>query len=152
MDDLKQELRAAERAAAAPFVEDPRSQAWYPLFMAAFVTALTAGPVLTVHGLGYLGFPLQALALAAVGSYYLRHHKRAGAVPRMRSAPPEMQRAYTLLLLGAVTALGISVMTWLASGWPAGLAAVFGSSLALAWLYERHLYPRALRLLQQRLA
>ena len=152
MDELQQELRAAERAAAAPFVEDPRSQAWYPLFMAAFVTALTAGPVLTVHGLGYLGFPLQAVALAAVAFYYARHHERAGAVPRMRSAPPEVQRAYTLVLVGAVAGLGVSVLTWLVSGWPTGLAAVFVSSLAVAWLYERHLYPRALHLVQQRLA
>lgn len=152
MDDVQQDLRAAERAAATPFVDEPRSQEWYPFFMAASVTALTAGPVLTVHGLGYLGFSLQALAMAAVAVYYLRHQERAGAVPRMRSAPPEVRRAYLFLLVGAVAAVGVSVTAWTLGGWPVGLATVFLSSLGAVWLYERRIYPRALALLQERLA
>jgi hypothetical protein len=152
MDDLQQELRAAERAAATPFVDEPRSEAWYPLLMAAFVTAMAAGPVLVAHGLGFPGFSLQALALAAVAFYYVGHHQRAGAVPRMRSAPPEVQRAYVVLLVGALAVVIVSVVAWSINGWPSGLTAVFLSSLALVWLYERRLYPRAVTLLRERLA
>lgn len=152
MDDLQQELRAAERAATAPFVDEPRSEGWYPLLMAVFVTAQVAGPLLTVHGMGYLGFSLQALAIVATALYYVRHARRAGAVPRMRSAPPEVRRAYAFLLVGALVAVVVSVLAWLLGGWPAGLTAVFGSSLALVWLYERRVYPRAVALVRERLA
>jgi hypothetical protein len=36
--------------------------------------------------------------------------------------------------------------------WPVGLSTVFLSSLAVVWLYERRIYPRAVTLLQERLA
>lgn len=152
MDHLQQQLRTAERAAAAPFVDEPRSEGWYPLLMAAFVTALTAGPVMTLHGMGYLGFLLQGLAIGATAVYYVRHEKRAGAVPRMRSAPAEVRRAYAFLLVGAVVAVAVSVVAWLLGGWPVGLTAVFVSSLAVVWLYERRVYPRAVALVRDRLA
>ena len=83
MDHLQQELRAAERSATVPFVDEPRSEGWYPVMMAAFVTALTAGPVIVLHGLGYAGFLLQAVAIGATAVYYVRHERRAGAVPRI---------------------------------------------------------------------
>lgn len=152
MDHLKHELHAAERAASSPFVDEPRSEGWYPLLMAAFVTALAAGPVMTLNGLGYLGFLLQALAIAATAAYYVRHGKRAGAVPRMRSAPPEVLRAYAFLLVGAVAAVGVSVGAWLLGGWQAGLPAVFLSGWGVVWLYERRVYPRAVALVRKRLA
>ncbi len=152
MDDVQQELRAAERAAAAPFVDEPRSESWYPLFMAAFCTAIVAGPLLVVRGPGALGLGVQLVAVLALGAYYARHHSRAGAVPRMRSAPPEVRRAYSQLFVGIATAALLSAGLWVLGGWRVGLSTVFVSSLVVVWLYERRLYPRAVARVRGRLA
>lgn len=152
MDHVHQQLRAAERAAAAPFVEEPRSEAWYPALMAAFCTAICAGPVLVVTGYAPLGFLLQAVAVVALAAYYARHQARAGAVPRMRAAPPEVRRAYAHLLGGTALAAAVSAGLWLLGGWPVGLATVFVTVLAVVWFYERRSYPRAVARVRERLA
>ena len=142
----------ADRAAAAPFVEQPRSAWWYAPATAVFFTAMAAGPALAASGHAPLGFSIQGAALLGFLVFNHDHRRRAGTSPRMRSAPHEITVAYVFLAVGGTVAATVTAMSWLTWGAQAGLAVLFLASLGVVWTYERLVYPRAVRLVRQRLA
>lgn len=145
-------LRQADRAAAAPFLEQPRTRWWYPPFMAAFFTGLAAGPVLVAEGRGGAGFAVQGLVLVGFLAFTVGYRRQAGTSPRMRSAPPEITRAYLFLLLAGGACVGVTAAAWSLAGPVAGLSALFVTSLAVVWAYERAVYPQAAARVRRRLA
>lgn len=152
MENTRNALRDVELAAAAPFVNEPVSPWWYPLLMASFFTALVAGPLLISQGLGAAGFGLQLVAIIAVGVFYAALRAKAGTSPKMRSAPDEIKHAYRGLFLGFGGSAVVSVAVWVLLGWQGGLSAIFLTTLATTWEYERVLYPRAVQRVRDRLA
>ncbi|WP_157358952.1 hypothetical protein [Arthrobacter sp. Soil782] len=152
MENTHDALHDVERAAAAPFVNEPVSQWWYPLLMASFFTAMAAGPLLISQGRGAAGMGLQAVAIIAVGAFYVAHRAKSGTSPRMRSAPDEIKRAYRWLCLAFGGSMAVSVVVWMLLGWQGGLSVIFVMTLAITWAYERILYPRAVQQVRDRLA
>ncbi|MCL3862532.1 hypothetical protein [Actinotalea sp. K2] len=152
MENAQDALRDIDRAAAAPFVNDPVTAWWYPPTMAGFFTAMAAGPLLISQGRGAAGFGLQAVALITLVMVYAAHRAKSGTSPRMRSAPDEFKHAYRWLCLTYAGSLAVSVVVWVLLGWQVGLSAVFVTMLAATWSYERVVYPRAVHRVRNRLA
>ena len=152
MENTQDALRDVEQAAAAPFVNEPVSPWWYPLLMASFFTALVAGPLLISQRWAVAGFGLQLVAIIAVGVFHAAHRTKAGTSPRMRSAPDEIKHAYRWFFLGFGGSATVSVAVWMLLGWQGGLSAIFVTTLAVTWAYERVLYPRAVQRVRDRLA
>lgn len=151
MESTQNILHEAERAAAAPFLNEPRSPWWYPLLTGAFFTGLAAGPLLIAHGYAPLGFVLQAAAVCAYSAFMLGHRRRAGTSPRLRRAPREVRGAYWWLGGATVVCAAVTIACWVSMGWQAGLPSLFLSSAAATWWYERRAYPRAVAATQERL-
>jgi hypothetical protein len=151
MENTEDTLRDVKRAAAAPFVNEPVSQWWYPLLMAGFFTAMVAGPLLISQGRGVAGMGLYAVAIIAVGVFYVAHRAKSGTSPKMSSAPDEIKRVYRWFCLAFAGSLAVSVVMWIFLGWQSGLSAFFVTTLATTWIYERVLYPRAVQQVRDRL-
>ena len=98
MDNLDATLRAADRAAAAPFTETPRIPAWYPLAMAAYFTAVAGTIPLMRDGYLLLGMGLFVVAVVAVLALTLTLRATWGTWPRLAAAPTEIKRAFGLCL------------------------------------------------------
>lgn len=152
METTDATLRAAERAAAAPFIDYPKTPWWYPLLFATFMTAVLAGPALVQHGHGIAGFGLQFLSLAALITFARWYRTRWGAWPRMSAAPAEIKGAYRWFLTMFVVGAVVSVAAWLLGGPQVGLPAIFVVAYALIWAYEGVVYPRAAQRVRERLA
>ena len=152
METTESALRAAERAAAAPFVDYPATPSWYPLLVAGFMTAMPGGPVLIRHDHVVLGFGVQALAIALLMAFILWYRKRWGTWPRMAAAPPEIKTAYRWYVLAFAAGAFFCLAAWGAGGWQLGLPAIFVATYALVWVYERSVYPKAAQRVRERLA
>lgn len=152
METTESALRAAERAAAAPFIEYPATPWWYPLLVAGFMTAMPGGPVLIRHGHTFLGFGVQALAVGALFAFLTVYRKKWGAWPRMAAAPPEIKEAYRWYALTFAAGIFCCIGAWVAGGWQLGLPVIFVATFVLVWVYERTVYPRAARRVRERLA
>lgn len=152
MENFDAALRAADRAAAAPFTQTPRISAWYPFAMAAYFTAVAATYPLLRDGRIIQAIGLLLAAVAAVLILTLTIRARWGTWPRMAVAPTEIKRAYMLFIVLAVAALILSAAIWTWLGDTAGLVAVFLTALVLVSAYEFRLYPDAARQVRQRMA
>lgn len=152
MENAQHALRELDLAAAAPFVNDPVTEWWYPPMMASFFTAMAAGPLLISQGHAAAGLTLQAVANVTVVLYYLAHRAKAGTSPRMRSAPAEIKGAYRWCFVVFTGCAAVSAALWILFGWTVGLCTIFATTLAATWAYERVVYPRAVRLVRDRLA
>jgi hypothetical protein len=139
--DHADHLAAAERAAAAPYVDYPATPPWYAPAVGAWAGALVGAlllldehPVLRVVSL---------LALVAVESGFIAWYRRyRGTMPTLRRAPAEMSREFGWYFLGL--ALVVAVVA-AAALWVSGvLAAVLAFVLVTvgAEAYERR-YARA---------
>lgn len=120
--------------------------------MASFFTAMAAGPLLISQGRGAAGFGVQAAAIIAVSVFYVAHRAKSGTSPRMRSAPDEIKHAYRWCFMAFAGSVAISVAVWMLLGWQLGLCAIFVTTLAATWSYERVVYPRGVQQVLDRLA
>lgn len=152
MENHKETLRSADRAAAAPFTQTPRISTWYPLAMAAYFTLVAGSFPLTREGRIIPGLGLLLVAVVAVVTLTLTIRVRWGTWPRLSTAPTEIKRAYGLFIILALMALGVSSLAWTWLGDVAGLITVFLTALAIVCAYEFHLYPAAAQQVRQRLA
>lgn len=152
MDNLDATLRAADRAAAAPFTETPSTPAWYPLAMAAYFTAVAGTIPLMRDGHILPGMGLLLAAIVAVLILTLTLRAKWGTWPRLAVAPTEIKRAFGLFTILAIAAFVLSAAIWTWFGDIPGLVAVFLTVLAVVWAYEYRLYPAAARQVRQRLA
>jgi hypothetical protein len=135
--DIAQELRQADRAAAAPYVDYPATPAWYPpatgLWAAAFCLSTALGSATRAAVLGLL--VVLELGLA---TWYRR---RRGTWPRGR-APRELRPVLVGFVSGAVViGGGLGALLALTEAWIAAAVAFVLVTLAVGW-YERA-YARA---------
>jgi len=149
-ETLQQAQRAAERAEAAPYVDYPRTPAWYPPAMGAWAAAYTL--LLTLwedHGLwlvlGMIG--LASLTGLFLG-WYSRHH---GAIPHLRHAPREFRSAFATYAAVLVGIVGATVLAWWLVAPTLAALAAFVSTVIGLHLYERA-YAVSARRTRERLA
>lgn len=132
--ELAAELRQADRAAAAPWIDYPATPAWYPvatgLWAALFCLTMAIPDESPKRALALLALVLIELAFVA---WYRR---RRGTWPRGR-APEEISKVMRAFVLGALAVLGVVGLTlWLAAPWVAAIVAFVVVTPSVAW-YER---------------
>ncbi|WP_152915975.1 hypothetical protein [Arthrobacter sp. RIT-PI-e] len=152
MENIDAVLRAADRAAAAPYTYRYDTPAWYPFAMAAYFTAIAGTFPLLMTGRLVLGMGLLVLAVGAFLALTMVLRRRFGTWPSMDGAPVEIRRVFGVLLLLALAVVLVSTIVWQLTGAPGGLLAIFLTSLAVVWSYEFRLYPAAAARLRRRLA
>lgn len=135
---LRESLRAAERAEAAPWIDYPPTPAWYPVSVATWAAALTMSftidstPVRLV-----VVFTLIALEFGFLGWYRrYRGTMPAGKVPPELSKPFYGFLAANLAIMAGAFAIGSLVAVWAAAIF------VFVTVLPSLTAYER-VYERA---------
>ncbi|THJ68622.1 hypothetical protein E8P82_01585 [Arthrobacter echini] len=151
MENIEDALLAADRAAAAPFVQTPPAPAWYPLAMAIYFTAVAGSFPLLQDDHVLLGAGVLVVAISGLLTLTLTIRAQRGTWPRLAEAPPEIKRVVAVFVSLAVLALLVSAAIWFWVGAAAGLSTVFIASLAVVWAYEFRLYPAAARQVRQRL-
>jgi hypothetical protein len=151
MESYDETLRLADRAAAAPYTELPRTPGWYPVAMAGYFTLVAGTFPLLREGQILLGVGLLLGAIIAVSTLTMILRVKLGTWPRLSTAPSEIKRAYGLFIVLALIALIISSAVWMWFGDIAGLVAVFLTTLTVVWAYEFRLYPAAAQQVRQRL-
>lgn len=152
MENYEETLRAADRAAAAPFTQTPRTPPWYPFAIAAYITSVAAAFLLLHDGHVLLGLGLLVAAMTVVLTVALTIRGKWGTWPRLSTAPTEFKRAFGIYIVLALIALLISSSLWTWFGPALGLIAFFITALIVIWAYEFHLYPAAAQQVKQRLA
>ncbi len=113
--DVAEELRQADRAAAAPWIDYPSTPPWYPVatgLWAALFCLATAVPDDSM---------LQATALLALVAAELAlvvwYRRRRGTWPRGR-APEEIRTVLAAFVIGAVAVIGLVGLTlWSTTPW-----------------------------------
>lgn len=151
MESYDETLCLADRAAAAPYTEIPRTPGWYPLAMAGYFTLVAGTFPLLREGQILLGAGLLLVAVIAVSALTMILRTKLGTWPRLSTAPSEIKWAYGLFIILALTALITSSATWMLLGDIAGLVAVFFTAITVVWVYEFRLYPAAAQQVRQRL-
>lgn len=147
--DHADHLAAAERAAAAPYVDYPVTPSWYAPAVGAWAGALVGAltmlddhPVLRVVSL---------LALVAVECAFIaRYRSFRGTMPSLRRAPAEISREFGWYFLGVAFVVAVVAATalWLSGALAAVVAFVLVTVGAEA--YERR-YARAAAAIRARL-
>lgn len=151
-EGLREQVRAAERAAAAPYV-DYEPDPWWVAPGFGLVAVLV---VLGIHGDSQGGVPgwVSSLALAAavvcVLSYVRWQRKRLGALPSGK-APREVNRVLRVFIVaGVVVGLCLFLLADLAPLW-LGLPVAFALTTGgMAWYVAA--YDRAAARVRERLA
>jgi hypothetical protein len=145
----RQDLAAAERAAAAPYVDYPATPRWYPPVLGAWTAALVAALTMLDGHPVVRGAVLVAL-VAMEGGFFGWYRVYRGTMPSLRHAPREINdelRRYVVvvvLMAGAVVAAALLL--------PDGVAPVLAFMLVTAGAaaYERR-YARAAEATRARL-
>lgn len=139
--DPRQQLEEADRAAAAPYVDYPRTPTWYAPAVGAWSAALVAvlaarnsHPVLSVA-------LVLALVAAEVG-FIAWYRTKRGTMPSLRHVPPEIRSEMTRYVVGLVVVMAAVLAAAVLLSWV--VAAVLAFVLVTAGLtaYERR-YARA---------
>lgn len=152
MESYDETLRLADRAAATPYTELPRTPEWYPFAMAGYFTLVAGTFPLLREGQILLGAGLLLGAVIAVSTLTMTLRTKLGTWPRLSTAPSEIKRAYSLFIVLALAAFITSSAVWMWLGDIAGLVAIFLTTLTAVWAYEFRLYPAAAQQVRQRLA
>ncbi|HYO19771.1 MAG TPA: hypothetical protein VES02_14025 [Dermatophilaceae bacterium] len=151
-DEIRSELLAAERAAAAPYIDYPASPAWFAPVTALWFAALVGA--LMWLGVNNALFAASIAVLVALEAGYLTWmRRRHGALPMPGTGtpPPEIGRVWRGYFAGCVVILGLVVLAWWQIGLPAAALTVFVLVAGgLTW-YERA-YVKAARTVRERLA
>ena len=148
--DHRQDLAAAERAAAAPYVDYPPTPTWYPSAVGAWSAALLAAltlldrhPVLRVVALVSL--------VAVEGAFFAWYRGYRGTMPTLRHAPAEINEEFRRYWLGLLVIVGLIAGTALFVSQVAAVGLTFLLVSAGAAAYERR-YARAAEATRARLA
>lgn len=149
--ESSQLLREADRAAAAPFVDHPRSPWWYEAAAGLWWGALAVVVHLFAQGRSSeASAALAALVVLQIATITgLR--RRSGVWPRLAEAPREIRAAYRWLLLGLVAAGLVAGLLWWQLGWVAGVVATACGTAVVHALHGRWGYPRAAARVRDRL-
>lgn len=142
-NEIRDELREAERAAAAPFVEVPRYQWWHTALLSLVgpLFALVTSQVLrALDGGGTLafipGFAITLITLFVV----LDQRRRSGATPKGK-APAELRIVFRWYYIGAAIVLvSVAILALTTSPWaslPVSYAVCLGGLLWFGTAYQR---------------
>lgn len=146
--DLAAQLRAAERAAAAPYVVFPPTPRWYPPAVGTWAATLLA---LFAWGPGTATFAVGLVALLAVELGFLRWYaRRHGAMPSLRQPPAEFRPAFRRYAVGVAVVVALVALAWVLVGEWAAVATTWVAVTAGLAGYER-LYAEAARRTRERL-
>ena len=151
-DEIRSALLAAERAAAAPYIDYPASPAWYApvtgLWFAAFVGAFTWWRGSTAL---FVSFLVVLIALEAGFLAWMQKRHGALPMPGTGTPPAEIGRVWRGYYAGCVLVLGLVALVWWQFGVPpAALTTFVLVASALTW-YERA-YAKAAGSVRERLA
>ncbi len=145
----RETLRQAERAAAAPFVDYPKTPLWYPPAVGAWFAALAAmmayrpGPAISV--------PLIVVLIALVGAFVAWHSRVRGTMPTLTGAPRELHRPMYCYAAGVVVIAAVVVPT-VAWGPPIIAVAVAFVLVTVGIAAYERAYYRAAQAVKERLA
>jgi hypothetical protein len=143
---VREQLAAAERGAAAPYVDYPPTPWWYAPSVGAWVAAMIGTFVWWRANAGlFLGSLAALLVVEAVFVVWMK--RRHGALPTPgRGRPPaeiaKVWRGYAAAL--PVVAVAVGLFWWLA-GLPWAVGAAFVAVTAGLALYERRYAAAAAR-------
>ncbi len=150
MESNEEALAAAERAAVAPWIEQPATPWWYiPSF------GLLMGAVVLILGerasMSSAWFALSAIAVVfLIGAWLGAVTAHQGVVPRLRSAPPEFVPVVRGYFVGYVLLLAMVVIVYLAAdSRVAAVLAAVGTWIGLV-VYEKR-YTTAADAVRRRL-
>lgn len=151
-DAIREELRVAERAAAAPYADYPKDPWWtapgFGALAALFVVGVNLGAQPQVPG--WAATLPSALVVLGSGGYLWWQRRRRGTMPSGR-APREISRVLWWFVLGAaVVAVALFVLADLAPLW-LGVPAAFVLAAAGVACFGRA-YDRAAARVRERLA
>jgi hypothetical protein len=144
-DEVREALREADRAEAAPWTDYPPTPWWYPLATGVWAAAL----VLAIAELDPATPAL--LGLVAIELLFVRWYFRyRGGVMPSGPAPHEFRRAIRILLgVIVLVILAAYVLTTLVGTWAGAAVALIGVTADVGW-YERA-YAEAARRTRERL-
>jgi hypothetical protein len=128
-------LTAAERAAAAPYIDYPPTPRWYPPAVGAWAAALVLTIGVSDHKVVFI--PALLTLLAIEGAFLAWYRRYRGTMPSMRQVPTEIARAmwqYLIALVAVVVAIGIAFQ---AIGPTAGAIVAFLTVTLALHFYER---------------
>ncbi|WP_131105587.1 hypothetical protein [Ornithinimicrobium sufpigmenti] len=144
-------LREADRAAASPFVDRPKTPWWYEAVAGLLWGALAVVVHLYAQGRSSEASAVLAALIVLQIAMVAGLRRRWGVWPRMTEAPPEVRAAHRLFLLGLVAAGVVAAVLWWLLGWLAGVIAAACATALVHSLYGRWLYPRAAAEVRERL-
>ena len=144
---LRESLRAAERAEVAPWIDYPPTPRWYPPAAALWAAALTLC-------FGIESTPVRgALVAVLVGlelGFIFWYRRYRGAMPAGK-VPPELSRPFYAFLAGNLgIAVGAVAIGRTVAVWPAAAFVLLAVWVSFTW-YER-VYERAAARTRARLA
>lgn len=147
-DEIREALRDADRAEAAPWTDYPPTPRWYPPAVGVWAALLT----LAFGLLGDVARMVAILVLVAVEvtflAWYIRY--RGGVMPT-GPAPREFRRAIWLFVGALVLVVALTAAVALAtSPWLGAAVALVTVTAVVAW-YEQA-YAEAARRARERLA
>lgn len=142
-NEIQEQLREAERAAAAPHITNPRSPWWHILLLSltgpALVLLVTQAQGLLAERTPVGSIPSLAIVLIAL-IVILDQRRRRGVTPKGR-APREIHRVFNWYLLGAIVLLaGVLALALTSSLWisiPVSFVACLGGLIWFGIAYER---------------
>lgn len=147
-DEIREQLRAADRAEASPWVDYPPTPRWYPPATGAWAALLTLAVGVLDDGARVAAI----LALVAVEGCFLGWYVRyRGGVMPAGPAPREFRGAI-MAFVGALVAViaGVVALAALVAPWAGAVLALCGVAAVIAW-YERA-YADAARRARERLS
>ena len=146
-NELRDSLRQADRAEAAPWTDYPPTPRWYPIATGLWAAALTLAFTALEDGLRLLVLLALIGAELAFVRWYVRY--RGGVMPT-GPAPREFRRAIALFVLGAAAVVGGAALLVAGVGpWAAAGYTLVTTTVVIAW-YE-HAYADAARRARERL-
>jgi hypothetical protein len=139
--DPRRDLAEAERAAAAPYVDYPRTPTWYPPAVGVWAAALVAV-------LGVEGHTLRSAGLAALlvleALFLAWYRRKRGVMPNLRGAPREIAREMRWYVVGAVVVVAVVGGAFAVSSLLAAAVALVLVTVGVA-AYERRYEAAAAR-------
>lgn len=136
-------LREADRAAAAPFIDRPRTPWWYDAAAGLLWGALAVVVHLYAQGRSSEASAVLAALVVLQIALVTGLRRRWGGWPRTAEAPREIRAATGLLLAGLLGAGLTAAVVWWLLGWLAGVLATACATALVHSFYGRWLYPRA---------
>lgn len=151
-DEVRDQLRTVERAAAAPYVDYPRDPWWVVPAFGALASLLVLGIDLSGHSdvPDVLGVLLMAFVALSAWGYAWWQYRRRGTAPSGK-VPQELNRVLWWFVAGAIV---VAVAMFLLADWAPlwlGMPVAFVlASAGMSWFGRA--YERAAAKVRERLA